>query len=406
MRLNSIEINHFKSLSDIKLEKLSPLTLLIGANGVGKSNLIDALRFLRDMVVEGLDHAVSKRSGIMTIRQYSPKKPYDVSIKITFTGEPDDKKIWDGYYEITISSLSEGNYQIKRESAKWFEQSYDYDEESETTIDLGLIERSFSRNADGMLGDSLLDIDFEGNKVKSKNFPKDQPALGSRSMWGMVAAPIADFISRFRFTSIFPNTLREPSRPDTDRLLKESGENWASIIKALKKTPPGKHSLERIREMMQVVMPSLQDVSVRTVGAYLVPQFRVKDSENSTAHDFDPVQISDGTLRIFGILLALYQNPPPPFIALEEPEQTVHPAILSMLSEAFREVSERTQLLITSHSPYLVDFFAAEEIRIVSMQNGKTRISPIKSSQVESVKENLISLQELMMAEGLMPEEV
>lgn len=396
MRLNSIHINHFKSLSDISLENLSPLTLLIGANGVGKSNLIDALRFLRDMVAEGLDHAVSKRSGIITIRQHSPKKPYDVSIKIIFTEELDDSQSWEGFYEITISSLSGGNYRIKRESAKWFEQEYDYDEENDRTIDLGISEKQFTRDTEGVLT-------INGKKNKTQ-LPGDQPALGSRSMFGKVAAPIADFVSRFRFTSIFPNTLREPSRPDTDRLLKESGENWASIIKALKKTSTGKHSLERVREMMQVVMPTLQDVSVRTAGAYLVPQFRVKDSYNTSAHDFDPVQISDGTLRIFGILLALYQNPAPPFIALEEPEQTVHPAILSMLSEAFREVSERTQLLITSHSPYLVDFFSAEEIRIVSMQNGKTRISPIKSSQVESVKENLISLQELMMAEGLMPE--
>lgn len=395
MRLNSIHINHFKSLSDIKLESLSPLTLLIGANGVGKSNLIDALRFLRDMVVEGLDHAISKRSGIITIRQHSPRKPYNVSIKISFTEKLKDGLTWQGYYEITIVSLSRGNYQVERESAKWYEQEYEY--EDDRAISLGLIEKKFSRDVDG-----ILTINGIAGKFK---LPKDQPALGSRGTFGKVAAPITDFLSRFRFSSIFPNTLREPSRPDTDRLLKESGENWASVIKALKRTSMGKHSLERVREMMQVVMPTLQDVSVRTAGAYLVPQFRVKDNDKSAAHDFDPVQISDGTLRIFGILLALYQNPAPPFIALEEPEQTVHPAILSMLSEAFREVSERTQLLITTHSPYLVDFFAAEEIRIVSMQNGKTRISPIKSSQVESIKENLISLQELMMAEGLMPEE-
>lgn len=397
MRLNSIHIHHFKSLDDICIENLSPLTLLVGANGVGKSNLIDALRFLRDMVVEGLDHAISKRSGIVTIRQHSPKKPYDVIVKITFAQEFDDEPNREGTYEITISSLSGGNYQIKRESAVWFEQDYDYDEANDQHIDLGISEKRLTRDAEGSLT-------INGKKGKMQ-LPIDQPALGSRASFGRMAAPIADFVSRFRFTSIFPNTLREPSRPDTDRLLKESGENWASIIKASKKTSAGKHSLERVREMMQVVMPTLQDVSVRTAGAYLVPQFRVKDNDKSAAHDFDPVQISDGTLRIFGILLALYQNPPPPFIALEEPEQTVHPAILSMLSEAFREVSERTQLLITSHSPYLVDFFEAEEIRIVSMQNGKTQISPIKPSQVESVKENLISLQELMMAEGLMPAE-
>jgi predicted ATPase len=391
MRLNSVQISHFKSMTEVNLDNLSPLTLLVGANGVGKSNLIDALRFLRDMVVEGLDHAVSKRSGIITIRQHSPNKPYDISIKISFTQTLNNQDL-NGFYEITLSSLSEGNYKIKRELARWREEEITFDPNSQFATNT-FVEREFSRNAEGNLaafGESLY-----------MRLSKDQSALGR----GGVAHPIAIFLSQFRFSSIFPNTLREPSRPDTDRALKESGENWASIIKALKKTTAGKHSLERIREMMQVVMPTLQDVSVRTAGAYLVPQFRVKDSDKKAAHDFDPVQISDGTLRIFGILLALYQNPPPSFIALEEPEQTVHPAILAMLSDAFREVSERTQLLITSHSPYLVDFFKPEEIRIVSMRDGETRISPIKPSQVESVKENLISLQELMMAEGLMPAE-
>ena len=215
---------------------------------------------------------------------------------------------------------------------------------------------------------------------------------------------LSSFFSRFRFSTIFPNTLREPSRPDTDRALKESGQNWASVLKSLKKTSAGRQSFERIKETMQVVMPTLWDVAVKSVGGYLVPQFRVQDNEDANAHDFDPVQLSDGTLRIFGILLALYQTPPPPFLALEEPEQTVHPAILATLAEAFREVSEQTQIFVTSHSPHFVDFFQPEEIRVVSMENGKTLVSSIRRAQMEALKERLISLEELMMSEGLQPE--
>ena len=67
MRLASVRIRHYKSLSDIEFEDMQPLTVLVGCNGVGKSNIIDALRFLRDAVTEGLDHAVSKRGGIALI---------------------------------------------------------------------------------------------------------------------------------------------------------------------------------------------------------------------------------------------------------------------------------------------------------------------------------------------------
>ena len=67
MRLASVRIRHYKSLSDIEFEDMQPLTVLVGCNGVGKSNIIDALRFLRDAVTGGLDHAVSKRGGIALI---------------------------------------------------------------------------------------------------------------------------------------------------------------------------------------------------------------------------------------------------------------------------------------------------------------------------------------------------
>ncbi|MFY9260458.1 MAG: AAA family ATPase [Gallionella sp.] len=398
MRLTSVQINHYKSLSEVTLDNLPPLTLLVGANGTGKSNLVDALRFLRDMVVDGLDHAMSRRGGILTIRQYSPKKPYDVTIRIEF-GDMTSFGAWVGFYEITIGSLKAGNYQIKSESAEWHEEDYSFDDD-DNIVGIRWIGKSLHRKADGL---AVFDINIEDDteEPRTNKLPRDQSAL-SDSFMRWHGESLFNLLSQCRFSSIFPNTLREPSRPDTDHILKESGVNWASVVKSLKKNEEGRRALGHILEMMQMVMPTLQDISVRTVGSYLVPQFHVKDGE--TVHAFDPVQLSDGTLRVFGILLALYQTPPPPFIALEEPEQTIHPAVLAMLAEAFREVSERTQLLITSHSPYLVDHFQPEEIRIVTMHDGKTRVSPIKTSQMESVKENLISLQELMMAEGLLAE--
>jgi predicted ATPase len=402
MFLKSVRIRHYKSLADVELESLTPVTILVGTNAVGKSNVVDALRFLRDMVTEGLDHAVSKRGGIAVIRQYSPRKPYQISIGIEYSDTSPHTPHNEGNYEITISSLREGNFRIERETANWFETDYDYD----FKLSKGarrMVPHSFVRDANG-------EFVVDGETEKIYRLPPDQAVLGPRVLMSPIrpsasAHRVAHFISTFRFSALYPNTLREPSRPDTDRILKESGENWASVLKALRKTASGRAALERLLEMMRLVMPGLEDVTVKTVGGYLVPQFRVRDSKNATAHDFDPVQLSDGTLRIFGLLLALYQQPAPRLMALEEPEQTVHPAILTTLAEAFREVSERTQLLITSHSPHLVDLFDPEEIRVVTMKNGRTLISPIKASQVESVKENLISLHELMAAEGLQPEE-
>lgn len=65
MFVRSVRIRNYKSLANVELTNLTPVTILVGTNAVGKSNLVDALRFLRDMVVDGLDHAVSKRGGML-----------------------------------------------------------------------------------------------------------------------------------------------------------------------------------------------------------------------------------------------------------------------------------------------------------------------------------------------------
>ncbi|KXB29190.1 hypothetical protein AT959_18565 [Dechloromonas denitrificans] len=215
---------------------------------------------------------------------------------------------------------------------------------------------------------------------------------------------LRDSVLNFRFSAIYPNTLRQPAPPDTDPILKENGANWASILRTLKKTSRGKQAWEQIREMMEIVMPQLEDITTQAVGGFIMPRFKVREASGE-AHLFDPSQISDGTLRILGILLALYQTPHPSLMIIEEPEQTVNPALLALLADAFREVSERTQLLITSHSPHLIDCFEPENIQVVAMQNGETRISPIRASQREAVKEHLLSLEQIMSSEGLLPED-
>lgn len=395
MFLKSIRIQHYKSLADVELAKLRPLTLLTGRNAVGKSNVIDALKFLRDIAAHGLDHAMSERGGIGIVRQYAVSRPYKITISVTFQQELEDTSKHEGSYEITIASLAQGNYCVENEAATWWVRDPFFNETSGEWLYETPEQYGFKRTPDG----DVVFADLED----SIKVPKDVAALSVR--WHNRPYELINFFSNFSFSAIYPNTLRNPARPDTDRSLKESGENWASVLKSLRKTTKGKLSFERIMEMMQVVVPSLKEVNVKSVGGFLVPQFRFSDITNTKGHDFDPVQLSDGTLRIFGILLSLYQNPPPPLLALEEPEQTIHPAMLAVLAEAFREVSEQTQIFVTSHSPHFVDYFDPEEIRVVSMNQGKTEVTGIHHAQMEAVKDNLMSLQELMSAEGLLPED-
>jgi predicted ATPase len=91
-------------------------------------------------------------------------------------------------------------------------------------------------------------------------------------------------------------------------------------------------------------------------------------------------------------------------IVIEEPEHYVHPAMLALLAECIEEVSELTQIILTTHSPYLVGLFKPEQIRAVLSINGKTHIAPIKDSQMAAIKNGWMRLEEFMSAEGLYPE--
>ncbi|MDP2882588.1 MAG: AAA family ATPase [Azonexus sp.] len=407
MRLVDLRISHYKSLSDIALTEIQPVTVLVGCNGVGKSNVADALRFLRDAVSQGLDHAVSARGGIGLIRQYSPTKPFQISFDFGFVEDDDATHVV--RYQLTLTSLREGNFRVERERCEWFGPTeFEFDNEIDDVVECEFKVMIAERNAKGHIT-----LKIAGKTVEQDNerpTPPDTLALGRRITWldlggiNFGSPALRKFILNFRFSSIYPNTLRQPAPPDTDPILKENGANWASILRALKKTNRGKQAWEQVREMMQVVMPQLEDISAQAVGGFILPRFKVREASGE-AHLFDPSQISDGTLRILGILLALYQNPHPSLMVIEEPEQTVNPALLALLADAFQEVSERTQLLITSHSPHLIDCFEPENIQVVTMQNGETRVSPIRASQREAVKEHLLSLEQIMSSEGLLPED-
>jgi hypothetical protein len=152
---------------------------------------------------------------------------------------------------------------------------------------------------------------------------------------------------------------------------------------------------------MRKVMPSLDSIRIQSIGGLMVPVFRVREPSGKV-HDFNVSQISDGTLRVLGLLTALYQPSRPDVLAMEEPEQTVNPGVLAVLADAIEEVSTQSQVVITTHSPELLDKFANPDIILAAeMEEGITQIGHIHEDQVAAVRDRLFSLGELMAVEGL-----
>ncbi len=407
MKLTRVEARHCFSLEDVGVDLSPGVTVLVGPNATGKTNFVRTLEFLRDAVRDGLDHAVAARGGIGRLRQHSGEADIPGLVEIGIHATQSFRKYANqpAHYVLKIDSAADGNYRVASEDANYHHEELVPRDGRQQGWAWEVFEFGFTRDGTGQI--------LRKNISPNTPFTIEDPQrlalgalLGETRMFGFdeLGKPLERHILRWRFSSLYPNILRQVTTLHADTSLREDGSNWVSVIRSAQRTEEGRQMLERIYEMMRVVLPDFMDVAVTPVGSYLIPFFRF-GQEGQAQRQFDPAQLSDGTLRILGILLTLYQTPTPSLIVIEEPEQTVHPAVLSMLAEAFKEVAEVTQVIVTTHSPQLIEHFEPADIRIVTMQDGVTHIAPIKASQREAVQRGLMTLGEFMAAEGLQPEE-
>ncbi len=392
-----IIVRHYKSLEYLDL-KLGKTTVLVGPNATGKSNVIDCLRFVSDLFRHGLDQAVSDRHGIDSLRQWSPTRPYQVSFEVRAREPGIEVQL-----EFAIES-SQGAFSIVKEEGriKYFEDAETLQDDDDTLFSYKPATRrlTYSRSKTG--GVRLDEYsNARGGEHSTKQFKvHEKDELFVNTVYGRRIAEIRFILSSFESYSIFPNTLRTPQEASNDQFLRSEGRNLCSVFRRMRKSKTGADRIGEILDSMRQVMPNLETINIQALGGFLVPQFRVKESQGRT-HTFNVSQISDGTLRVLGTLTALYQHPRPRMIALEEPELTVNPGIITLLADAIKEVSKTTQVLVTTHSPHLIDQFPPEEIRAVEMKNGVTHVKPVRRAQLEAVRQKLFSLGELMTAEGL-----
>jgi hypothetical protein len=209
-----------------------------------------------------------------------------------------------------------------------------------------------------------------------------------------------DELAGMAIYAIFPNTLRALQAPNPVHPMASGGESWATTLAEL---DHGSWGVELVAALGQLV-GDIDDYKVDSVGGqYLVPQFRHRTDGGERW--LAAAQESDGTLRLAGILTALFQQPSPTLLGFEEPELAIHPGALPVLYDFLAEGSTRSQILLTTHSPDLLDLVPLEDVRVVERRGGGTTVSHVDARQRELVKQRLLSTSEILHAEGLLPEE-
>jgi predicted ATPase len=219
-----------------------------------------------------------------------------------------------------------------------------------------------------------------------------------------------DHLCSWRFYSLIPDRIRELQDPDPGLALKKDGSNLAAVIREIKQAEKGNgNRYQTVLELLSQIVPGMAGVEPWPQGNKLTLKFlqETKKEGKKSRWSFPALNMSDGTLRALGILIALNQIPIPPLVAIEEPEATIHPGALGVLMDAFNEGKTRSQILVTTHCPDLLDHSSVtdENLRLVEFREGETLLLPVGAVSKSAIKKRLATYGELMRENQLVPQE-
>lgn len=375
--ISRVVLRNYKSIGycDVMLQ---PLTYFVGQNGAGKSNFLDALHFVRDALAGSLDSALNERGGLHEVRRRSSGHPTHFGIRLEFTLQ-DGRQ---GHYAFNVGALASGGYEVQNEECVV------------TTVGRG----PFFKVTKGQLVNS-----------SEQTFPAvtgDRLALVAVS--GITAfRPVFDALTAMGFYNLNPKVMRELQKPQDGRLLKPVGENIASVVGHLERVAPDR--LTTIREYLQSVVPMVHGMERKAIGPMETLEFRQDMAGAKHPWRFLAQNMSDGTLRVLGVLTALLQSNvdySPTLIGIEEPETALHPAASAALREVLVQASRTAQVLVTSHSPDLLDDrdIDVNSILAVISEGGETKIAPLDEASRSVLRDHLFSAGELLRMNQLSPD--
>lgn len=365
--IKRITIKNFKSLENVTVE-LGDVTVLVGRSGTGKTNFVDAIRYLRDFSVF---YGQTSKPIYQNWQKLSAATSEDTTIKISL-----DFQVH-GIVEEFCYSLS-----IVPDPQK-------------PPVSNELLR----------LGDNILFHQMDGKWLVEPSLvqvPKaGPPALGripSISEVVIAYTAVTSSIGCYHFPATVltsSNNASEKKHATSVGLLDDASNYLAAlkeIVMNLRDLSIRKNimaSLQRINPLISAVeLDSIQGPKNVIVGHKL----------NGKTLSLTLDQESDGFRRFYAHLLALYQQPPKQTLFFEEPENGIYPGALSLLADEFKAApaTGRGQVVLTTHSPRLLDHFDVDQIRVVELDGFQTRIGKLAKEQREALKENLLEPGELL----------
>jgi predicted ATPase len=379
-RITRVRLENYKSIKfcDVQLE---PITVLVGQNGSGKSNFLDALSFVADALQNSFDYAISTRGGgnKIVFKNSSVEFPTDFSITLSVHTENIDFD-----YAIKI------RFQMSNDGRSYLDGDI------------------YSESCKILNGDYFV---VENGNLLESSISKP-PIASKENLYLTRVSGVLEFMDAYTFLSgisiynPIPELIRSGVGKDlTTRKISRNAENLSSVV--YQNIKREQDPTQKVHDYLSKLLQGYKGLNI-TIGENL----DVGITQNHiNSQVFWSKSLSDGTLRFLAILFILLIKPDflaeKSFIGIEEPEVFLHPAAAGLLIDAMREASLDSQIIFSTHSPDLLDGIDlnTERVLAVNISGGETIIAPIDSASREIVRRNLYTLGDLLRMNQLEPEQ-
>ncbi len=372
--ITELEIEGFKSFgSPAETIELGPLNFVVGANASGKTNLLSALRFLQNAVTHDVSYAVSEMGGNAEVRnkrlrQRRERKPMRLSLNLE--------------KEVTFSLAEDPDQENDPSVIQSFEYQLDLDLRSDDrtptiekeSLKARLLRKGKAHNM-GLLRSGrevLVTNPTDGNGAhQTIPVPEQEPtrlALVGVGFFSLPATILREEIRGWSFHSFIPSVARQPYREEPDATLGPAGEKLAAILHRM-----SKEDRDAISRDLRAIVPGLREIRTTKLPIEDTLAFQIVEDKLKAA--INPASVSDGTVRLLALLVVTtWSVQDSSLITIEEPENGVHPHLAEYLVEILRSASERSQVIVTTHSPALLDHLEPQEVILCDKGDGFTKL--------------------------------
>ena len=340
-RIEYLRVQNYRALKDLELKKIAPLTVFLGPNGSGKSTIFDVFAFLSECFSVGLRKAWDRRGRFRELRARDAEGPIEIELK--YREKPKSPIIT---YHLAIDEGLSGPF-VATEWLQWRR---------------------------GQRGKPFRFLDFQAGagRVVSGDMPDerdqrideqlDSPEMLAVNTLGQFArhprvSALRRFITGWYLSYLTADQMRAVPEAGPQERLSATGDNLPNVIQYLKERYPER--LDRVLATLSQRVPRLERVDSQFLAdGRLLLQIKDAPFERPILAKF----ASDGTLKMLAYLTLLYDPDPPQLIGIEEPENQLHPRLLPELAEECRAAAARTQLMVTTHSPFFVNGLRPDEV--------------------------------------------